>query len=199
VTSRRRPAGRHEGRHDLEIARSVIPRPIVDVARDLGIADGELKLYWPTKAKVTLEAIRRLEADRPRGKYVVVTRHRPTPLGEGKSTTSVPDETGIRGAESWHVPAGTCPRAMPPLLAAAGQPRAGDRLTDTWPIAAGLRRQLGGEGSAWITSSPYDIARRSPGWRTRYSAESHTPSIRPLTRRRSPAIRSKRQPRCSAS
>jgi hypothetical protein len=73
VTSRRRPAGRHEGRHDLEIARSVIPRPIVDVARDLGIADGELKLYCPTKAKVTLEAIRRLEADRPRGKYVVVT------------------------------------------------------------------------------------------------------------------------------
>jgi formate--tetrahydrofolate ligase len=74
---------------DLEIARSVTPRPIVDVARDLGIADGELELYGPTKAKVTLEAIRRLEADRPRGKYVVVTAITPTPLGEGKSTTSV--------------------------------------------------------------------------------------------------------------
>jgi formate--tetrahydrofolate ligase len=74
---------------DLEIARSVAPRPIVDVARDLGIADGELELYGPTKAKVTLEAIRRLEAERPRGKYVVVTAITPTPLGEGKSTTSV--------------------------------------------------------------------------------------------------------------
>jgi len=74
---------------DLEIARSVTPRPITDVARDLGIADGELESYGPTKAKVTLEAIRRLEAERPRGKYVVVTAITPTPLGEGKSTTSV--------------------------------------------------------------------------------------------------------------
>ena len=74
---------------DLEIARSVKPRPIVDIARDLGIADDELELYGPTKAKVTLEAIARLEAERPRGKYVVVTAITPTPLGEGKSTTSV--------------------------------------------------------------------------------------------------------------
>jgi formate--tetrahydrofolate ligase len=74
---------------DLEIARAVKPRPIVEVAHDLGIADDELELYGPTKAKVTLEAIRRLEAERPRGKYVVVTAITPTPLGEGKSTTSV--------------------------------------------------------------------------------------------------------------
>ena len=74
---------------DLEIARSVTPRPIVDIARDLGIADDELELYGPTKAKVTLEAIARLEAERPRGKYVVVTAITPTPLGEGKSTTTV--------------------------------------------------------------------------------------------------------------
>jgi formate--tetrahydrofolate ligase len=74
---------------DLEIARRVTPRPIIDVARDLGIADDELELYGPTKAKVTLEAIRRLEAERPRGRYVVVTAITPTPLGEGKSTTSV--------------------------------------------------------------------------------------------------------------
>jgi formate--tetrahydrofolate ligase len=74
---------------DLEIARSVTPRPIIDIARDLGIADDELELYGPTKAKVTLEAVTRLEAERPRGKYVVVTAITPTPLGEGKSTTSV--------------------------------------------------------------------------------------------------------------
>ncbi len=74
---------------DLDIARSVTPRPIRDIAAELGIADAELELYGPTKAKVTLDAITRLEAERPRGKYVVVTAITPTPLGEGKSTTTV--------------------------------------------------------------------------------------------------------------
>ncbi len=74
---------------DLEIARAVKPRPIVDIARELGIADDELELYGPTKAKVTMAAIERLETERPRGKYVLVTAITPTPLGEGKSTTSV--------------------------------------------------------------------------------------------------------------
>jgi formate--tetrahydrofolate ligase len=74
---------------DLEIARAVTPRPIVDVAADLGLHDDEIEPYGRTKAKVTLEAIRRLETERPRGKYVVVTAITPTPLGEGKSTTTV--------------------------------------------------------------------------------------------------------------
>jgi len=74
---------------DLDIARAVTPRPIIDIARELGIHDDELELYGPTKAKVTLAAIERLEAERPRGKYVVVTAITPTPLGEGKSTTTV--------------------------------------------------------------------------------------------------------------
>jgi formate--tetrahydrofolate ligase len=74
---------------DLDIARSVTPRPIVDVAAELGLDGSELELYGPTKAKVTLEAIERLERERPRGKYVVVTAITPTPLGEGKSTTTV--------------------------------------------------------------------------------------------------------------
>ena len=54
-----------------------------------GSRDDEIELYGPTKAKVTLEAIARLEAERPRGKYVVVTAITPTPLGEGKTTTTV--------------------------------------------------------------------------------------------------------------
>ena len=74
---------------DLEIARSVKPRPIVEVARDLGLRDDEIELYGSVKAKVTLEGIERLEAERPRGKYVLVTAISPTPLGEGKSTTTV--------------------------------------------------------------------------------------------------------------
>jgi formate--tetrahydrofolate ligase len=74
---------------DLEIARGVPPRPIVDVARELGIRDDEIELYGPVKAKVSLQAIRRLEAANPRGKYVVVTAITPTPLGEGKTTTTI--------------------------------------------------------------------------------------------------------------
>ena len=74
---------------DLEIARSVTPRPILDVARDLGLRDDEVEPYGFTKAKIRLSAIERLEAERPRGKYVVVTGITPTPLGEGKSTTTV--------------------------------------------------------------------------------------------------------------
>ena len=74
---------------DLEIANSVAPRPIVAVAADLGFGEDEIELYGRTKAKVTLEAINRVEATNPRGRYVVVTAITPTPLGEGKTTTTV--------------------------------------------------------------------------------------------------------------
>jgi formate--tetrahydrofolate ligase len=73
----------------LEIARSVTPRPITEIAASLGLREEEIEPYGRTKAKVTLQAIERLEAERPRGKYVVVTAITPTPLGEGKSTTTV--------------------------------------------------------------------------------------------------------------
>jgi formyltetrahydrofolate synthetase len=72
---------------DLEIAQAAKPRPIVDVARALGIRDDELELYGPIKAKVRLEAIERLERANPRGK---------TPLGEGKSTTTIGLVQGLR-------------------------------------------------------------------------------------------------------
>ena len=74
---------------DLEIARAVKPRPILDVAHDLGYRDDEVEQYGSAKAKITVEGIERLEAEHPRGKYVLVTAISPTPLGEGKSTTTV--------------------------------------------------------------------------------------------------------------
>ncbi len=77
----------------LEIARSVAPRPILEVARELGLHDDEVELYGPVKAKVRLEGIERLEHEAAtagrRGRYVVVTAITPTPLGEGKTTTTV--------------------------------------------------------------------------------------------------------------
>src|SRR5512134_755665 len=74
---------------DLDIARAATPRPIIDVAREIGLRDEEVEFYGPIKAKVTLGAVERVERERPRGRYVVVTAITPTPLGEGKSTTLV--------------------------------------------------------------------------------------------------------------
>jgi formate--tetrahydrofolate ligase len=74
---------------DLDIARSVTPRPIGDIAAELGLQQDEIEYYGPTKAKVTLAGVERVERERPRGKYVVVTAITPTPLGEGKTTTTV--------------------------------------------------------------------------------------------------------------
>ncbi len=74
---------------DLDIARSVTPRPIDDIAAELGLRPDEIEHYGPTKAKVTLEGLERVERENPRGKYVVMTAITPTPLGEGKTTTTV--------------------------------------------------------------------------------------------------------------
>jgi formate--tetrahydrofolate ligase len=73
---------------DLEIAQAARMRPILDLAGDLGLLDEEVELYGRYKAKIALSALDRL-ADRPNGKYVDVTAITPTPLGEGKTTTTV--------------------------------------------------------------------------------------------------------------
>src|SRR5262245_21447593 len=73
---------------DIEIAQSVAPVPIDRVATEAGILPEELELYGKTKAKVHLSIRDRLK-DVPNGKYVVVTAITPTPLGEGKTTTTV--------------------------------------------------------------------------------------------------------------
>jgi formate--tetrahydrofolate ligase len=64
------------------------PRPILEVGRQLGLRDDELIPYGRDTVKVSLAALERL-ADRPRGKYVLVTAVSPTPLGEGKTTTAI--------------------------------------------------------------------------------------------------------------
>jgi formate--tetrahydrofolate ligase len=70
---------------DIEIANSVKPRPIVDVATDLGLTADDIELYGKHKAKLPLEA-----ASQPaRGRLVLVTGISPTPAGEGKSTVAV--------------------------------------------------------------------------------------------------------------
>ena len=73
---------------DIEIAQSVEPIDISIIAEEMGLLPEELMLYGNKKAKVRLEVRDRL-ADRPDGKYVLVTAITPTPLGEGKTTTTV--------------------------------------------------------------------------------------------------------------
>ncbi|MCC7264285.1 MAG: formate--tetrahydrofolate ligase [Candidatus Latescibacteria bacterium] len=73
---------------DLEIARSIQMRPISRVAADLGLHEEEVEPYGRHKAKIRLETLERL-AGKPCGKYVVVTAITPTPLGEGKTVTSL--------------------------------------------------------------------------------------------------------------
>ncbi len=73
---------------DLAIAQAATPEPIADVAERYGIQSEDLIPYGSTAAKVNLDILRRVGGG-PRGKYIDVTAITPTPLGEGKTTTSV--------------------------------------------------------------------------------------------------------------
>jgi formate--tetrahydrofolate ligase len=75
-------------RSDLQIARSAALKPIDMVAEEMGLTPDLLEPYGRDVLKVRLEAIDRLAAQ-PRAKYVVVSAVTPTPLGEGKTTTTV--------------------------------------------------------------------------------------------------------------
>ena len=73
---------------DIEIAQAAQLEPIEAIAEKMGLTRREIELYGDNMAKVKLEALERL-ADRPNAKYILVTAITPTPLGEGKSTTTV--------------------------------------------------------------------------------------------------------------
>lgn len=73
---------------DIDISRAQVPKQITRVASEVGIAPHELEPYGAYKAKVDLSLLKRLE-HRRNGRYVVVTGITPTPLGEGKSTTTM--------------------------------------------------------------------------------------------------------------
>lgn len=73
---------------DIQVSRSCKPKPIGNLAREIGLLSEEVELYGETKAKILLSTLERLK-HQPDGKYVVVTGITPTPLGEGKSTTTI--------------------------------------------------------------------------------------------------------------
>lgn len=79
---------KHPVPSDIDIAHAATMKPIRDLADEIGLLDDEVELHGKYKAKIKLDVLKRLQ-DVPNGKYVDVTAITPTPLGEGKTTTTV--------------------------------------------------------------------------------------------------------------
>jgi len=73
---------------DIDIAQNATLKPIETIAAELGLTPNEVEQYGFYKAKVRLDVLDRMK-DVPNGKYIDVTAITPTPLGEGKTTTTV--------------------------------------------------------------------------------------------------------------
>ncbi len=73
---------------DIDIAQAAKLEPIEAIAEKMGLSRADIELYGDNIAKVKLEARDKLQ-NRPNAKYILVTAITPTPLGEGKSTTTV--------------------------------------------------------------------------------------------------------------
>src|SRR5262245_36283603 len=80
---------------DLEIAQAARLQPIGEIASALGLGEEDLDLYGRHKAKVSLDVLRKFEG-RPQGRLVVVTAITPTPLGEGKTVTTIGVSQGLK-------------------------------------------------------------------------------------------------------
>src|SRR5579863_3660813 len=73
---------------DLQIAHEAKMKPLREIAEQIGISEDYLIPYGKYVAKVHLDALQELKK-RPKAKYVVMSAITPTPLGEGKTTTTV--------------------------------------------------------------------------------------------------------------
>ena len=80
---------------DIEIAQSVTPKYILDIAKEAGVDEKYVELYGRTKAKLDLSLLTDAE-DKPDGKLVLVTAITPTPAGEGKTTTTIGLADGMK-------------------------------------------------------------------------------------------------------
>ena len=79
---------------DIEIAQAANMRPIREVAEEIGLTEDDLDLYGKYKAKVHLDVLEKFK-DRPNAKYIDVTAITPTPLGEGKTVTTIGVSQGL--------------------------------------------------------------------------------------------------------
>ncbi len=79
---------------DIEIAQAATLKPIIEIAKSIGLTEDDLDLYGKYKAKIHLDVLKKFQ-DRPQGKYVDVTAITPTPLGEGKTVTTIGVSQGL--------------------------------------------------------------------------------------------------------
>jgi len=73
---------------DIEIAQAAKMKHIIEIAESVGLSEEYLELYGNYKAKVKLEVLENFK-ERPNAKYIDVTAITPTPLGEGKTVTTI--------------------------------------------------------------------------------------------------------------
>jgi formyltetrahydrofolate synthetase len=85
---------KHPVPSDIEIAQEAQMQPIIEVAEKLGLVEDDLDFYGKYKAKVHLDVLEKSK-DRPQGKYIDVTAITPTPLGEGKTVTTIGVSQGL--------------------------------------------------------------------------------------------------------
>lgn len=74
---------------DIEIAQEATMKPVLEIANSIGLSEEDLELFGKYKAKISMEAVNRLQNSGKKGKLVLVTAISPTPAGEGKTTTAV--------------------------------------------------------------------------------------------------------------
>ncbi len=75
---------------DYEIAQAADKSHITDVVEPFGLEPADLELFGEHKAKVTLDTVKRIRADgEPTSNLILVTGMTPTPMGEGKTVTTV--------------------------------------------------------------------------------------------------------------
>ncbi|MCK6481541.1 MAG: formate--tetrahydrofolate ligase [Planctomycetaceae bacterium] len=86
---------KREVKSDLDIAQAARLEPITRIAAGMGLAEEDLEPYGRYKAKVHLDVLKKFE-NRPLGKLIVVTAITPTPLGEGKTVTTIGVSQGLK-------------------------------------------------------------------------------------------------------
>ena len=117
---------------DIEVSQQIVKEvgllPVLDVAKQVGLAEDEVIPWGIAKAKISLKA-RDDRKSQPDGNYVVVTGINPTPLGEGKSTTTV----GLA-------------QALGAAVGGVGEPRLDHDALDDLPDARAPQGPEGGVG-----------------------------------------------------
>jgi methylenetetrahydrofolate dehydrogenase (NADP+) / methenyltetrahydrofolate cyclohydrolase / formyltetrahydrofolate synthetase len=129
---------------DIEIAMAQTPKPVAHLASELGLLPEELESYGKYKAKVELSVLDRL-AHRKDGKYIVISGITPTPLGEGKSTTTI----GLAQALGAHLGR--------PAFACVRQPSQGPTFGIKGGAAGGGYSQVIPMDEVSISGRPHDL------------------------------------------